>query len=81
MNNIEKILRCKNSIRQVTLRSPRRFTVNSVQTEAPTLKENQITDAAPFEDTGIDLAGLFIYQRSEKVLYTCAVYRAVHHEL
>lgn len=89
MNHLREkywILRCRKSIRQVTLRCVRcrRFAVNSVQPEAPALPEDRIRDAAPFEVTGVDLAGPLHLRDGRKcwiVLYTCAVYRAVHLEL
>lgn len=89
MNNLREkywILRSRKSIRKVTLRCSRcrRFIANSIQPESPPLPEDRIRDAAPFEVTGVDLAGPLYLRDKQKcwiVLYTCAVYRAIHLEL
>lgn len=89
MNNLREkywILRCRKSIRQVTLRCSKcgRYTVKSIQPESPPLPEDRIRDAAPFEIIGVDLAGPLYLKDKQKcwiVLYTCAVYRAIHMEL
>ncbi|GBM92583.1 hypothetical protein AVEN_39897-1 [Araneus ventricosus] len=46
--------------------------------------EDRVTDCAPFEIAGIDLAGPLYLKNEGKVwivLFTCAVYRAIHLEL
>ncbi|KAJ0177792.1 hypothetical protein K1T71_006665 [Dendrolimus kikuchii] len=50
----------------------------------PPLPADRIKNTAPFEVTGIDLAGPLFLRSNQKcwiVLFTCAVYRAVHLEL
>lgn len=58
----------------------------SKPTLAPTapLPPERVACAAPYQTTGVDLAGPLLLRDGEKcwiVLYTCAVYRAVHLEL
>ncbi|GFU62020.1 integrase catalytic domain-containing protein [Trichonephila clavipes] len=45
---------------------------------------DRVKDAAVFEVVGVDLAGLLYVKQGDKVwivLYTCAIYRALHLEL
>ncbi|XP_067121310.1 uncharacterized protein [Centruroides vittatus] len=89
MNHLREkywILRCRKYIRLITLRCSRcrRFVVSPAHPESPPLPVDRIRDAAPFEVTGVDLAGPLYLRDKQKcwiVLYTCAVYRAVHLEL
>ena len=62
----------------------RRFTAKSVDTPAPPLPEDRVRDALIFEVTGVDVAGPTYLKGGEKtwiLLFTCAVYRAVHLKL
>lgn len=62
----------------------RRFTAKSVDTPAPPLPEDRVRDALIFEVTGVDVAGPMYLKGGGKtwiLLFTCAVYRAVHLEL
>ncbi|GFU70770.1 integrase catalytic domain-containing protein [Trichonephila clavipes] len=56
-----------------------------MSSEPTPLPPDRVTDCAPFEIVGIDLAGpLFFLKDGRKVwitLFTCAVYRAIHLEL
>ncbi|GFV02831.1 probable RNA-directed DNA polymerase from transposon X-element [Trichonephila clavipes] len=62
---------------------PEKF--KSMSSEPTPLPPDRVTDCAPFEIVGIDLAGAFIFERwkksVDKTLFTCAVYRAIHLEL
>ncbi|XP_043480434.1 uncharacterized protein LOC122510088 [Leptopilina heterotoma] len=52
--------------------------------ESPPLPTNRVRDALVFEVTGVDFAGPLFLRGGEKawiVIFTCAVYRAVHFEL
>ncbi|GFS58772.1 integrase catalytic domain-containing protein [Trichonephila clavipes] len=56
----------------------------SLSREPTPLPPDRVTDCAPFEIVGIDLAGPLFYKDGRKVwitLFTCAVYRAIHLEL
>ncbi|CAG7725842.1 unnamed protein product, partial [Allacma fusca] len=62
----------------------RRFQVKPVEGIPAPLPEDWVRDAYVFEVTGIDLAGpLYLRDKPKSwvVLFTCAVYRAVHFEL
>ncbi|XP_054713455.1 uncharacterized protein LOC129222919 [Uloborus diversus] len=62
----------------------KRFTVTHSEPKCPPLPEDRVRDATIFEITGTDLAGPLYLRDGTKawiVLYTCAVYRAVHIEL
>lgn len=62
----------------------RRFTTKSPNVPSSSLPENRVKDAKAFQIIGIDLAGpLFMKDKSKTwvVLFTCAIYRAVHLEL
>ncbi|GFX43541.1 integrase catalytic domain-containing protein [Trichonephila clavipes] len=58
-----------------------------MSSEPTPLPPDRVTDCAPFEIVGIDLAGPFFFERwkksvdRKKTLFTCAVYRAIHLEL
>ncbi|GBN85884.1 hypothetical protein AVEN_203981-1 [Araneus ventricosus] len=74
-------------IRTVVSRSkdPRRNShFQSLEIDSGPLPENRVRDAAVFQITGVDAAGpLFLTgnQKAWLLLFTCAVYRAVHLEL
>ncbi|GFS99472.1 integrase catalytic domain-containing protein [Trichonephila clavipes] len=60
------------------------YNVGPVKNESVSLPADRVRDAGVFEVIGIDLAGPLFLKNGEKVwvvLYTCAVYRAVHLEL
>ncbi|XP_015116580.1 uncharacterized protein LOC107040832 [Diachasma alloeum] len=62
----------------------RRFTAKRLEPNPIPLPENRVGDAAAFEVTGVDLAGPLFLTEGEKswvVLFTCAVYSAIHLEL
>ncbi|XP_061708236.1 uncharacterized protein LOC133518592 [Cydia pomonella] len=62
----------------------KRLSVKHADTPLPPLPRDRIKRAAAFEVTGIDLAGPLFLRSGGKVwiiLFTCAVYRAVHLEL
>ncbi|OXA64746.1 Pro-Pol polyprotein [Folsomia candida] len=63
----------------------RRFTTKKSEVPCPPLPEDRVTTTAKvFQVVGIDLAGPFFLKNGSKawmVLYTCAVYRAIHLEL
>ncbi|XP_071043387.1 uncharacterized protein [Parasteatoda tepidariorum] len=62
----------------------RRHTVKPVETAPISLPEDRAKDASVFEIVGVDLAGPLILKGGQKswlVLFTCAVFRAVHLEL
>lgn len=80
------ILRGRRLVRQVLNECLRckRFKVKSVQPEEAPLPTSRTMLGAAFQSTGVDLAGPLFLKRDGKawiVLYTCAVYRAVHLEL
>ncbi|GFY19407.1 integrase catalytic domain-containing protein [Trichonephila clavipes] len=53
-------------------------------TRSVSLPSDRVKDAAVFEEVGVDLAGLLYVKRGDKfsiVLYTYAIYRALHIEL
>jgi hypothetical protein len=61
-----------------------RYTSKKSAVPSSALPEDRVKDAGAFETTGIDLAGpLFLRDKSKVwiVLFTCAVYRAVHLEI
>ena len=61
-----------------------RHRVKAVETPIPPLPKDRTQIVNAFQVTGTDLAGPFVLKGGEKswiVIYTCAVYRAVHLEL
>ncbi|XP_073955657.1 uncharacterized protein [Choristoneura fumiferana] len=65
-------------------RHEKRHTSQPFQAPTAPLPVERVQLTAPFEVTGVDLAGPLYLRHGEKcwvVLYTCAVYRAVHLEL
>ena len=80
------ILKGKKTIRSILTRCVvcRRHGARHISTVPPALPEPRVRNAAVFETTGVDMAGLLFLKDGRKVwvcLYTCAVYRAVHLEL
>ncbi|GBM65990.1 hypothetical protein AVEN_152197-1 [Araneus ventricosus] len=62
----------------------KRFTVRPLTTLTPPLPEDRVREARIFETTGVDLCGPLFLRYGTKswiVLFTCAVFRAVHLEL
>ncbi|XP_071044448.1 uncharacterized protein [Parasteatoda tepidariorum] len=71
-NVIRKCIKCK------------RFQAHRIEIEPGIPPEDRVKEAAIFEIIGVDLAGpLYLSNKSKAwiVLYTCAVYRAIHLEL
>ncbi|GFW42347.1 putative RNA-directed DNA polymerase from transposon X-element [Trichonephila clavipes] len=61
-----------------------RYNAGPVKSESVSLPADRVRDADVFEVIDIDLAGPLFFKKGEKVwvvLYTCAVYRAVHLKL
>ncbi|GBN53763.1 hypothetical protein AVEN_128849-1 [Araneus ventricosus] len=80
------ILKSRRTIRKAikTCTVCRRFEAKHPEVQAAPLPEDRLRDSATFETTGIDLAGPLYLRDGSKawvVLYTCAVYRAIHLEL
>ncbi|GFU97070.1 probable RNA-directed DNA polymerase from transposon X-element [Trichonephila clavipes] len=62
----------------------RRFRSKSPMTDLASLPSDRVKDSAVYEVVGADLTGLLYVKRGDKVwivLYTCAIYRALHLEL
>ncbi|XP_071033107.1 uncharacterized protein, partial [Parasteatoda tepidariorum] len=62
----------------------KRYTAKVHFTEPVSLPEDRVKDAYVFEVVGVDLAGLLYIKKGSKtwvVLFTCAIYHAVHLEL
>ncbi|GFX10150.1 integrase_H2C2 domain-containing protein [Trichonephila clavipes] len=62
----------------------RRYSSNSPMSEPVSLPADRVKDANAFDITGIDLAGPLFTRDGGKVwivLYTCAIYRAIHLEI
>ncbi|XP_071035401.1 uncharacterized protein [Parasteatoda tepidariorum] len=77
------VLGGRRSVRHV-INKCRRHTVKPVETAPISLPEDRDKDASVFEIVGEDLAGPLILKGGQKnwlVLFTCAVFRAVHLEL
>lgn len=80
------ILRSRRAIRRVLKGCTicRRFESRSTTVQPAPLPKDRVKDSSVFEVTGIDLAGPLFLKNGSKtwiVLFTCAVYRAVHLEL
>lgn len=62
----------------------KRHSSKNVQSPPVSLPEDRVKEASVLEVAGVDIAGPFILKNGTKVwiiIYTCAVYRAVHCEL
>ncbi|GFW99409.1 integrase catalytic domain-containing protein [Trichonephila clavipes] len=80
------ILKSRKTVRRVLSECIicKRFTVRPLTTLSPPLPEDRVREAQIFEITVVDLCGpLFLRDRTKSwiVLFTCAVFRAVHMEL
>ncbi|GBN00639.1 hypothetical protein AVEN_44586-1, partial [Araneus ventricosus] len=80
------IIRARKAIKNVLYNCviSKRFKVKSMSSEPTPLSPDRVTDCAPFEIVGIDLAGPLFLKKEGKVwivLFTCVVYRAIHLEL
>lgn len=80
------ILNGKKAIRKVISKCIRckRHSARPFETISVPLPENRVRDAMVFEVVGVDLTGPLMLKEETKcwiVVYTCAVYRAVHFEL
>ncbi|GBN09257.1 hypothetical protein AVEN_18574-1 [Araneus ventricosus] len=62
----------------------KRFFSKRLEADSGPLPENRVRDAAVFQITGVDATGPLFLRGNQKawvLLFTCAVYRAVHLEL
>ncbi|XP_035227536.1 uncharacterized protein LOC118199725 [Stegodyphus dumicola] len=62
----------------------KRYSSRNMETICAPLPENRVKDATVFQITGVDMAGPLFLKESRKswvLIFTCAVYRAVHFEL
>lgn len=80
------ILRSRKAARSVVSKcvACQRFKSKSATTMFAPLPEERVRMSAVFETTGVDLAGPLVLKNGDKVwivIFTCAVYRAVHFEL
>nr|XP_015904720.2 uncharacterized protein LOC107437295 [Parasteatoda tepidariorum] len=80
------IIRSRKTIRKVLARCVRckRRQTTRIECNPGVLPENRVKDALVFEITGIDLAGPLMLREKCKawiIIFTCAVYRAIHLEL
>lgn len=80
------IIQARKAIRRVIGKcvTCRRFTAKSGNVTEAALPENRVKTAAVFQITGVDLAGPLTLTDGSKtwfVIFTCAVYRAIHLEL
>ncbi|KAG7313182.1 hypothetical protein JYU34_000276 [Plutella xylostella] len=86
LRNTVWITGARRAIRNITSKCVicKRFNGKSYETPCPPLPENRIKDAAPFQVTGVDAAGPMILKTGGKtwiMLFTCAIYRAIHIEV
>ncbi|RVE40950.1 hypothetical protein evm_014400 [Chilo suppressalis] len=86
LRNFFWVTRAKKLIRQVVGNCIRckRYSAKAYETPLASLPYDRVGLAVAFEITGIDLAGPLFLANGEKcyiVLFTCAVYRALHLEL
>ncbi|GBM79751.1 hypothetical protein AVEN_164489-1 [Araneus ventricosus] len=80
------IIRARKAIKNVLYNCVicKRFKIKSMSSEPTPLPPDRVTDCAPFEIVGIELAGPLFLKNEGKVwivLFTCAVYHAIHLEL
>lgn len=80
------ILKCRNTVKKIVSRCIvcKRHKVKPLQTPPPPLPLERVNDSKAFETTGVDIAGPLYLKEGIKayiVLFTCAVYRAIHLEL
>ncbi|GFX09235.1 uncharacterized protein TNCV_1068211 [Trichonephila clavipes] len=79
-------MKTRKTVREVVMKCVpcRRYSSNSPMSEPVSLPADRVKDANAFDITGIDLAGPLFIRDGGKVwivLYTCAIYRAIHLEL
>ncbi|GFT43848.1 integrase catalytic domain-containing protein [Trichonephila clavipes] len=79
-------MKTRKTVREVVMKCVpcRRYSSNSPMSEPVSLPEDRVKVANAFDITGIDLAGPLFTRDGGKVwivLYTCAIYRAIHLEL
>ncbi|XP_054709447.1 uncharacterized protein LOC129219152 [Uloborus diversus] len=80
------ILKSRRTIKKIirTCVVCQRFSVKQPDIPEGTLPEDRVREASVFEVIGVDVAGPLIIKENKKVwilIFTCAVYRAVHLEL
>ncbi|GIY77871.1 reverse transcriptase [Caerostris darwini] len=80
------IIKSRKTIRQVIRNCLRckRFSIHPLQSISAPLPEDRIREAQVFEVIGVDLCGPLFLKDNKKcwiVLFTCAIFRAVHLEL
>ncbi|GFX42835.1 putative RNA-directed DNA polymerase from transposon X-element [Trichonephila clavipes] len=80
------IMKTRKTVREVVMKCVpcRRYSSNSPMSEPVSLPADRVKDANASDITGIDLAGPLFTRDGGKVwivLYTCAIYRAIHLEL
>ncbi|GFW59064.1 integrase catalytic domain-containing protein [Trichonephila clavipes] len=80
------ILRARRTVRNIIQNCVKckRYNAGPVKSESVSLPADRVRNAGVLEVIGIDFAGPLFLKNGEKVwvvLYTCAVYRAVHLEL
>ncbi|GFX27674.1 integrase catalytic domain-containing protein [Trichonephila clavipes] len=79
------IMKTRKTVREVVMKCVpcRRYSSNSPMIEPVSLPADRVKDANAFDITGFDLAGPLFTRDGGKlwiVLYTCAIYRAIHLE-
>ncbi|XP_055947035.1 uncharacterized protein LOC129980679 [Argiope bruennichi] len=80
------IMKTRKTVREVVMKCVpcSRYSSNSPMSDPVSLPADRVKDANAFDITGIDLAGPLFTRDGGKVwivLYTCAIYRAIHLEL
>lgn len=80
------IIKSRKTIRQIVRSciTCKRFSARPLETVSVHLPEDRVRDASIFEVCGVDLCGPLFLKDNKKcwvVLFTCAVYRAIHLEL
>ncbi|CAL8083424.1 unnamed protein product [Orchesella dallaii] len=80
------ILKARHTVKRVISKCPRcrRYSAKPVIPEAAPLPLDRVKNAEVFEVVGVDLAGPLVLKNGGNVwivIFTCAVYRAVHFEL
>ncbi|XP_015118391.1 uncharacterized protein LOC107042035 [Diachasma alloeum] len=81
-----RVLCCRRAVQSIVRRCIvcKRHTVKRLEAVPAPLPEARVRDAVAFEVIGVDLAGPLYLRNGDKgwvVLFTCAVFRAVHLEL
>lgn len=89
MSNLREqywIIKSRKTVRQMVRSCVKckRYSVRPLDTVSVPLPEDRVREAAIFEVCGVDLCGPLYLKKDRKcwiVLFTCAIYRAVHLEL